>query len=88
MGLLQLCPAYLLDLHGPLTIAISIMPDYHSPTSLEPYFQQTPKVEFGIQSHICQWPSPSFVYDMRVDESETWQYNWLELHCEVCNSDA
>ena len=76
-------------LHGPLTTAISIMADYHSPTSLEPYFQQT--AEGGIWHPISQLPvSEPKVSSMivRVDEFEIWEYNWLELHTEGCNKDA
>jgi hypothetical protein len=76
-------------LHGPLKTAISVMPDYHSPTSLEPYFQETP--EGGIWHPISQLPvTEPKVSSMivRVDEFETWEYEWLQLHTEGCNSDA
>lgn len=76
-------------LHGPLTTAISVMPDYYSPTSLEPYFQQTP--EGGIWHPISQLPVTEPKVSsiiVHVDEFDTWEYNWLQLHVEGCNSDA
>lgn len=67
------------------------MPDhqYHGPSSLEPYFQQT--AEGGIWHPISQLPMTEpkvSSITVRVDEFKTWEYDWLEIHREDCSSDA
>lgn len=69
-------------LDGPLTTAISIMKDSHSPDSLEPYFQPTP--DGGGTWHPASKlpvsePKVSSI-TVRVDELETWEWNWKDCH--------
>jgi hypothetical protein len=76
------------NLDGPLTSAISVMKDSHSPESLEPYFQQT--VNGGIWHPVSQLPvsEPSVSsITVCVYKLEMWEYDWMQNHREHSDSD-